>query len=57
MFIQAAVEDLPSELASVADSVTVNLPWGSLLRAVLLPDSEVLRGIRRLLKPGGELES
>ncbi|HCA59524.1 MAG TPA: rRNA methyltransferase, partial [Blastocatellia bacterium] len=56
MFIQAAVEDLPSELASVADSVTVNLPWGSLLRAVLLPDSEVLRGIRRLLKPGGELE-
>lgn len=56
LFVQAAAEDLPSELASVADSVTVNLPWGSLLRAVLLPDSEVLRGIRRLLKPGGELE-
>lgn len=53
MFIQAAVEDLPSELASLADRVTVNLPWGSLLRAALLPDAEVLRGIRRLIKPGG----
>lgn len=55
-FVQAAAEDLPAELASVADRVSVNLPWGSLLRAVLLPDSEVLRGIRRLLRPGGELE-
>ena len=56
MFIQAAAEDLPDELYGIADRVTINLPWGSLLRAVLLPDAEVLRGIRGLIKRGGILE-
>ncbi|HMS11143.1 MAG TPA: class I SAM-dependent methyltransferase, partial [Pyrinomonadaceae bacterium] len=56
MFIQAAAEDLPDGLFGIADRVTINLPWGSLLRAVVLPDAEVLRGIRRLIKPGGILE-
>ena len=57
MFIQAAVEDLPSELASVADRVAVNLPWGSLLRAVVLPEPDIIQSFRRLLKPGGTFEA
>ncbi len=32
LFIQAAVEDLPSELDGVADEVHIHFPWGSLLR-------------------------
>ena len=33
LFLQAAVEDLPSELDGVADEVHVHFPWGSLLGA------------------------
>lgn len=56
MFIKAAAEALPRELASAADRVTVNLPWGSLLRAVLLPEPDILQSIRGLIKSGGILE-
>ena len=50
LYVRAAVEDLPRELAGAADRVSVVLPWGSLLRAVALPDPGVLGGIRRLCR-------
>jgi 16S rRNA (adenine(1408)-N(1))-methyltransferase len=36
----------------VADALTVNFPWGSLLRGVLGRDDAVLAGIAQLLAPG-----
>ncbi|HEY8460936.1 MAG TPA: class I SAM-dependent methyltransferase [Blastocatellia bacterium] len=56
LFIQAAVEDLPSELDGVADEVHAHFPWGSLLRALALGDEAVLRNLRRVCAPGGWLE-
>ncbi len=56
LFVQAAVENLPSELDGVADEVHVHFPWGSLLRAVATGDEEVLRGLRRICAPGAWLE-
>lgn len=56
LFVRAAVEALPPELAGLADRVTVTLPWGSLLRAVVLPDLALLAGICGLLQPGGRLD-
>ena len=56
LFVQAAVEDLPSELDGVADEVHVHFPWGSLLRAVATGDSSVLQNLRRLCSPGALLE-
>lgn len=56
LLIQAAVEDLPDELHGVADEVHIHFPWGSLLRAVAIGDAEVLRGLSKLLSPGGVLE-
>jgi len=35
-----------------ADTLTINFPWGSLLRGVLGHDDAVLAGIARLLAPG-----
>jgi hypothetical protein len=35
----------------VADSITINFPWGS-LRGVLGQDHEVLAGVARLMGPG-----
>jgi 16S rRNA (adenine(1408)-N(1))-methyltransferase len=40
----------------MADRVTVTLPWGSLLRAVALPDLTLLANIRAVIRPGGRLD-
>ena len=56
LFIQAAVEDLPSELSGVADEVHVHFPWGSLLRAVATGEVAVLTNLRRICAPGALLE-
>ena len=55
-FIVAAVELLPVELASLAGSVTVQLPWGSLLSGCLGGRPDVAAGIAGLVAPGGILE-
>lgn len=52
IFVHAAAESLPCELDGLATSVTVLLPWGSLLAAVAKPDGDVVAGIGGLCAPG-----
>ncbi len=56
LFVQAAVEDLPSELDGIADEVHVHFPWGSLLRAVATGDRAALEGMRRVCAADALLE-
>ena len=56
LFVQAAIEDLPSELDGVADEVHVHFPWGSLLRAVASGNVAVLRNLRRICATDALLE-
>lgn len=56
LFIQAAVEDLPSELDGVADELHVHFPWGSLLQAVATGVVPVLNKLRRVCSGGALLE-
>ncbi|MFZ5424567.1 MAG: class I SAM-dependent methyltransferase [Patescibacteria group bacterium] len=56
MFVLASLENLPEELENIADTVTINLPWGSLLQAVAKPNETQLNFIKNLLKPRGTLE-
>ncbi len=56
LFIQAAVEDLSSELDGIADEVHVHFPWGSLLKAVATGDKLVLENLRRICAPEALLE-
>lgn len=56
LFIQAAIETLPSELNAVADEVHIHFPWGSLLRTVLIGDSP-LADIRKISREGAYLEA
>ena len=56
LFVQASVEDLPTELNGVADEVHVHFPWGSLLRAVATGDVAMLQNLRRICSPGALLE-
>lgn len=48
LFVQSAVEDLPSELNGIASVVHVTLPWGGLLSAVAGRDVMSLNNIRRI---------
>jgi 16S rRNA (adenine(1408)-N(1))-methyltransferase len=45
----------PASLAGRAALVTVNYPWGSLLRAVAAPEAAGLRAIAGLLRPDGRI--
>ena len=55
LFLVTAAEALPGLMCGIADEVTVILPWGSLLSAVLEPGSATLAGIAHVLKNNGEL--
>jgi 16S rRNA (adenine(1408)-N(1))-methyltransferase len=52
LLVRAAIEALPPVLAGVADSVSVQLPWGSLLEGIVLARPEVLAGLATLCRPG-----
>lgn len=56
LYVVAALQDLPAELAGIADIVCVNFPWGGLLRGLLIPDPAVLGAVAGLAKPGGRFE-
>jgi 16S rRNA (adenine(1408)-N(1))-methyltransferase len=55
LFTVARAEALPPELTGICDEVTVNYPWGSLLKAVAEPVPEVLAGIAACARPGARV--
>jgi 16S rRNA (adenine(1408)-N(1))-methyltransferase len=55
LFVVAAAETLPPELAGIADAVTVHFPWGSLLRGLLLADPEILANVAGIMRGGATL--
>lgn len=57
LFVVAAAEAPPCELAGRAAEVTVIFPWGSLLRGVLGHDGAVLAGIAHLAAPRAVIRS
>jgi 16S rRNA (adenine(1408)-N(1))-methyltransferase len=56
VFLRAAIEAPPAELADLADTLHINFPWGSLLRGLVQPDDVVLRNVAGLMKPGAAFD-
>jgi 16S rRNA (adenine(1408)-N(1))-methyltransferase len=56
VLVSSAIETVPAALHGVADEVTVLMPWGKLLRGVVLGQADVLSGLRAVAKPGAPLE-
>ncbi len=56
LFVQTAVENLPEELNAAANEIHIHFPWGSLLRAVVAGDENVLQNLRRICAPECLLE-
>ena len=56
LFVVADALVLPPELRRLATRVTVNFPWGSLLRGLLDGHDGLLAGLRAVGRPGASLE-
>lgn len=48
LYVAASIERPPAELQGVADAIFVTLPWGSLMRGIILGDDAVLAGLASL---------
>ena len=57
LFVVAAAECPPDELAGIADELTILFPWGSLLRGILALDDAAAAGVARLVRAGGRVEA
>jgi 16S rRNA (adenine(1408)-N(1))-methyltransferase len=55
IFIVASIEQPPAELRGVADEIFVTLPWGSLMRGIILGDAQVLAAIAAFGAPGARV--
>jgi 16S rRNA (adenine(1408)-N(1))-methyltransferase len=53
LFVVAAAERPPAELAGVGDELTIIFPWGSLLAGALALDPAAAAGIASLVAPNG----
>jgi 16S rRNA (adenine(1408)-N(1))-methyltransferase len=53
LLVCASAESLPAALHGIADEVLVALPWGKLLRGVVLGDADVCTGLRTLARGCG----
>ncbi|HEY1126760.1 MAG TPA: hypothetical protein VGF83_03290 [Actinomycetota bacterium] len=55
LFGQLSLADAPGELVGLADVLTVLLPWGSLLRAVAVPELDALKRLTACARLGARV--
>jgi 16S rRNA (adenine(1408)-N(1))-methyltransferase len=55
LYAVASIEHVPDELRGIADEIFVTLPWGSLMRGIILGDDAVLAGLASLARDGATL--
>jgi len=56
LFVVSRIEDAPRELDGAADEITMNFPWGSLLRGLVFADASVLAPLARIARPGANID-
>jgi 16S rRNA (adenine(1408)-N(1))-methyltransferase len=56
LFVIANAQALPCELTGLADRVTINFPWGSLLESLLGDDLSLMDGLSFVTRPGADLD-
>lgn len=56
LFVVSNVEDLPDEMISIADKISINLPWSSLRDGIVKGEEIVLNNIRKISKHRAKLD-
>lgn len=55
LFVTGSIEHVPAELRGVANEIFVTLPWGSLMRGLILGEAAVLGGVASLGAAGARV--
>lgn len=55
LYVHGAAEELPGPLAGIADRLTVNYPWGSLLATLVEPDPDRVASLLAVTRPGASV--
>jgi 16S rRNA (adenine(1408)-N(1))-methyltransferase len=55
LFVIASAQALPFELSGLCTGISINFPWGSLLRGLLDSDSALLDGLARVARPNADV--
>lgn len=53
--IVATAEAMPTDLRGIADEVFVTLPWGSLMRGIILGEDAIIAGVTSVCAPGARV--
>jgi 16S rRNA (adenine(1408)-N(1))-methyltransferase len=56
LYIIASAHSLPRELTGLADEITINFPWGSLLESLLTNDPALMDGLLAISRPRASLQ-
>lgn len=56
LFVIAEAQALPRELNGLASHITVNFPWGSLLKSLLNGDPALLRGLESVARAAAAID-
>ena len=56
-FVVAAAERIGADLPAFADRVTINFPWGSLLRGLISAEPELLASLSSHARPGATIHA
>ena len=56
LFVIANARALPDELEGLANHITINFPWGSLLEGLLADDPALMSGLLRIAHPNAGLQ-
>lgn len=56
LFVIANALRLPPEFHGLADAITINFPWGSLLKGLLANDPALMVGLVTMARPNASLE-
>lgn len=56
LFVIANAQELPCEFSGLFSHVTINFPWGSLLKGLLAAEPGLMGGLTSVARPGAQVE-
>ncbi len=56
LFIIASAQDLPREFEGLISHITINFPWGSLLKSLLEPDESLMNGLALITTQNAQID-
>jgi hypothetical protein len=56
LFVIASAQALPQELHGLVSHMTINFPWGSLLKSLLEGDPLLMNGLSSIAKPNAQID-